>query len=147
MALADMGQALDALNPSLRTAIDGRRARHGRLPPPSQPLSAAHPYDEERAHLHPLVIAHPRTGRLLLHLPRHPDSTVEGLCDDDGRELLRELWRHVEAADIRVQMPQRSHDLVVWDNLRCLHTNPRVSGVAAREVWFATLGDPVTPAA
>ena len=151
MVLVDLAASLDTLTPSLRGAIDGRCARHGRLPAPSQPLSAAPAYDADRAYVHPLVVVHPRTGRKLLHLPRHPESTIEGLDDDQGREILRELWRHVESTDARIELPHASHDLIVWDNLRCLHTNPGGGGgggrTAAREVWFTMLGEPVTPAA
>jgi alpha-ketoglutarate-dependent taurine dioxygenase len=147
MVLVDLAQAHDTLEPVLLSQIEGRRARHGRLPPPSEPLSSAPPYDPERAYVHPLVVAHPRTGRRLLHLPRHPESTVEGLSDGEGRELLGALWQHVETTDARVEMPHESHDVIVWDNLRCLHVNPRASGGAAREVWFTLLGEAVTPSA
>ncbi len=144
MVFVDLAAVLDELPDDLRNQIDGRRAQHARLPAANQPMSAALPFDEATANELPLIVRHPRHGRPLLHLPRHPDSRIVGLGVDEGRELLATLWTIAERSAARFEHSAAPGDLVIWDNIGLLHTNPSAPRTEARSVWFATLGEPVS---
>lgn len=138
----DMRAVYRDLPADLKTLVTGRNALHGRTPLPSQPLSAAPEFEKDKASVRPLVLAHWRTGEPLLFLPKHPDSLVEGLADDEGRALLHDLWDRTQTSPHRYISPMRSNDLVIWDNIGVTHTNPAYERGADRTVWFFTVPSP-----
>ena len=138
----DMRAVYRELPADLKSLITGRNALQGRMPLPSQPLSAAPQFEREKASIRPLVLAHWRTGEPLLFLPKHPDSLVEGLEDAEGRDLLHDLWNRTHHSSHRYTSPMRSNDLVIWDNIGVTHTNPAYDRGSDRTVWFFTVPSP-----
>ncbi|CAA9262083.1 MAG: Alpha-ketoglutarate-dependent taurine dioxygenase [uncultured Acidimicrobiales bacterium] len=135
-AWVDMRALYASLPADLSALVTGRRALHGLLPPPNAPLDAAPAFDGEKASRRPLVVAHWRTGEPVLYLPKHPDSTIEGLPEDEGRAVLADLWARAVASTARYEAEMRSNDLVIWDNLTTVHTNPAYARDRDRQVWF-----------
>jgi taurine dioxygenase len=83
---------------------------------------AIRPSDEAMAtQLHPLVRAHPETGRLGLFGCAGYIIGIEGLDADDSRQLLTDLI-HWQGRDEFVYRHRWEPDmLVMWDNRSVLH--------------------------
>ncbi len=80
---------------------------------------------------HPLVRRHPHTGRRALYAVSGTSFAIEGMPDDEGITLLRELAAHSTQPKYQYRMRYGIGDVVVWDNASVLHS--------------ATLTDPSYP--
>ncbi len=80
---------------------------------------------------HPLVRRHPYTGRRALYAVSGTSFAIEGMRDDEGIGLLRELSAHATQRKYHYRMRYGVGDVVVWDNASVLHS--------------ATLTDPAHP--
>ncbi|MDQ3025042.1 MAG: TauD/TfdA family dioxygenase [Pseudomonadota bacterium] len=122
---SNMYLAYETLAPDLKAAISGRKAVHdstynsagimrkGMLPitDPRQAPGARHP----------LVIAHPDTGRPALFLGRRRNSYIVGLALEESEALLDRLWAHATRAEFTFRQVWQESDLVIWDNRCTLH--------------------------
>lgn len=108
----------DDLDPASRTVA----------PPPTQEQK-----DRRGAHLirHPLVRRHPHTGRKALYSVSGTSFAIEGMREQEGVALLRELAAHATQPKYQYRMKYGVGDVVIWDNASVLHS--------------ATLTDPVHP--
>ncbi len=68
---------------------------------------------------HPVVRFHPETGKRSIYVNRLMTQEVVGLQADEGREILEELFEHVENERYIYTHPWQPGDLMIWDN-RCL---------------------------
>ena len=80
---------------------------------------------------HPLVRRHPYTGRKALYAVSGTSFAIEGMPDEEGISLLRELAAHSTQPKYQYRMRYGVGDVVVWDNASVLHS--------------ATLTDPAYP--
>ncbi|HEX7811567.1 MAG TPA: TauD/TfdA family dioxygenase [Burkholderiales bacterium] len=80
---------------------------------------------------HPLVRRHPYSGRRALYSVSGSSFGIEGLPEDEGLALLRELAAHSTRPKYRHSVRYGIGDVVVWDNASILHA--------------ATLTDPSHP--
>lgn len=72
-------------------------------------------------HVHPLVIAHPSTGRPLLFCNRSMANTIVGYERDRSEALIEELCCLLERPEHVYEHVWRPHDLLLWDNLATAH--------------------------
>jgi taurine dioxygenase len=74
---------------------------------------------------HPLVAAHPETGRRALYLGRRRNAYIGGLPLAESEALLDELWSYATRADIAWHNQWRHQwqpgDVVLWDNRCTMH--------------------------
>ncbi len=70
---------------------------------------------------HPLVRAHPVTGRRSLYLAGYFMRHVVGLHPAESDALLRFLMAHATAPERAVRWRWRVHDLAIWDERRTMH--------------------------
>jgi taurine dioxygenase len=87
--------------------------------------------------VHPLVYAHPETGRLALYLGRRRNAYIEGLELDASEALLDELWAYVDRDGFTWTHVWRPGDLVLWDN-RCTMHRRDAFDAAARRILHRT---------
>jgi taurine dioxygenase len=80
---------------------------------------------------HPLVRRHPYTGRKALYAVSGTSFAIDGMPDEEGITLLRELAAHSTQSKYQYRMQYGVGDVVVWDNAAVLHS--------------ATLTDPAHP--
>jgi taurine dioxygenase len=123
---AGMFAAYDALDDGLKARLAGLRAVHDYVyywenyTPHRGPLSA-----EQKAKLrptpHPLVIAHPETGRPSLYLAHNVISHVEGMDPDEGLALIEEVVALATRPQFVYTHRWREGDLVFWDNRSSMH--------------------------
>ena len=104
---ANLHAALDALPSDLRARIEGRVAVHdvpgfGRAS-------------------HPMVVAHPETGRRSLYV--FPDFTREivGMIDKEAQALLQDLFDHATQERFTCRHSWRPGDMALWDNRSTMH--------------------------
>jgi taurine dioxygenase len=72
-------------------------------------------------HTHPLVIAHPETGRPLLLCDRCMSDSIVGLPRAESDALLERLCAAMERPENVYEHVWRLGDLVMWDNLATAH--------------------------
>jgi taurine dioxygenase len=131
---ADQHAALDAMPDDLRARLDGRLAIHSARGgyAPSGMYGAAdqrtdrsmdiRPSDEAMAtRLHPVVRAHPETGRMGIFGCIGYIIGIDGMDDDEARDLLVELFHWQTRDEFVYRHRWEPHMLVMWDNRSVLH--------------------------
>lgn len=98
-------RAYDTLAAPVKDMIAGLTAMHGR-PPLTGTAS------------HPVVHAHPETGRLCLYVNRGWTSRIEGVSPIESKHLLAMLTEHAERPENTVRWSWTEGDAALWDN-RC----------------------------
>jgi taurine dioxygenase len=90
--------------------------------------------------VHPAVITHPVTGRKMLYITRGFTVGVDGLGEDAGSALLKEVLDFVEQARFITEFQWELGDMILWDNRFLAHkagrlarANDPVSGNIAEE--------------
>jgi len=117
--------AWDALPEDLRDAALGLRVKHdGTYNSGGYVRAGVTPTDDPRTApgtLHPLVCAHPETGRRHLYLGRRRNAWLEGLAVDESNALLDRIWAAATADALTWRHQWRAGDLVLWDNRCVMH--------------------------
>jgi taurine dioxygenase len=67
---------------------------------------------------HPVVRAHPETGKPCLFVNRTFTTRIEGLADAESRAILDFLFQHMESPYYQTRFHWRRNDVAMWDN-RC----------------------------
>lgn len=115
-AYALLSKPVQELIGKLRAVHDGAlpwRQGYGKEPP------AGTDYNRTA---HPMVIAHPDSGKPLLWVNRGFTTQIEGVSKLESRALLEMLFQHIEATprlQCRVRWEERT--LVIWDNIATQH--------------------------
>jgi taurine dioxygenase len=68
---------------------------------------------------HPIVMAHPATGRKALYISPRFTIGIAGMDEKEADELLDDLFDHQLKMDFQYHHKWHDHDVVMWDN-RCL---------------------------
>ena len=126
---ADMWAAYEALDADTRALIEGRRARHrygNRADEDYRTRTKAMELTEEeqkrvRDVFHPLVLAHPATGRKGLYGVASTSRGIEGREDAEARALLDRLADHAGQDRFVHAHSYRVGDIVLWDNFSLRH--------------------------
>ena len=108
----------------VKDRIDGLRAEHDILQSFGGRVS-----DEKREELrhstppvsHPVVRTHPETGEKALYVNRTFTSRIEGLDENESRELLRYLTNRVKQPEYQVRFHWSPNAIVFWDNRPTQH--------------------------
>ncbi len=126
---ADLGQAYAALPDALKQRIEGKRAAHtfrkhylevmaqGSPRPPLTPEQFA----ALKETYHPIARTHPETGRRTLFINPGHTTHIEGMPEQESRELLDTLFEHCLKPEFIYRHKWRVGDTVIWDNRRVMH--------------------------
>lgn len=126
---ADQHAAWDALPEALKARVRHLKAEHSYLAKYEE-LRARSPWrpklsDEQIAQVkpsvHPIVRAHPETGRLGLFVSEHFTTRIVGLPEDESRALLAELFERSTQPAFQYRHVWRDGDMVFWDNRSVVH--------------------------
>lgn len=143
---AGAGAAYDALPAETKARIAGLRAVHDmakldvylRTQDPTRPPLSDAQRREAPPVAHPIVRTHPVTGRKALFICPEVIAGVEGLEEDEGRALIRELTDHATQTRFVYTHEWRNGDLVVWDNRCTLHTATSYDTDKYRRIMWRT---------
>ena len=120
----DVRQAYDDLDVDLKNRIKNLRSLHvhgsSRSPRSFAKLSPAAAALIPRT-IQPLVIRHPGSGRPALYLNTGRMEGIEGMAQDDGFQLIEQLYLHATQAKYEYRHQWRVGDLVIWDNRSVMH--------------------------
>lgn len=83
--------------------------------------------------LHPVVVAHPHTGRRTLYALGHGAYTIDGMPHAQAHALIEELKDHVLQEQFIYRHKYNVGDLVVWDTLQTMHSATPIDAVQSRE--------------
>ena len=127
---ADMELAWEALTPSFREMLDGRRALHAatglghkveiRSKGDYVGLDRSRPLDRIE-HLHPIKRTHPETGRPALFVNQAYSVGIEGCSDDESAAILRFLFDHSCLPALTARMVWEPGTILIWDNRVTTH--------------------------
>ncbi|MGH8798708.1 MAG: TauD/TfdA dioxygenase family protein [Casimicrobiaceae bacterium] len=104
--------------------------------------------DEQKAKMplitHPIVRAHPVTGRRALYAVSGSSYSIVGLPEDEAVALLDELAAHATQAKYVISYAYRVGDVVIWDNASLLHSATLTDPDDPRTLWRITIKEPST---
>jgi taurine dioxygenase len=124
-SFCSMYAAWDELGDRLQRRVEGLRVKHdGTYNSGGYTRQGVTPTDDPRTSpgtFHPLVYAHPETGRRSLYLGRRRNAYVEGLSLGDSSALLDEIWAQATRESCTWRHNWRVGDLVLWDNRCTMH--------------------------
>jgi taurine dioxygenase len=102
--------------------------------------------DEQKARMplitHPIVRAHPVTGRKALYAVSGSSFGIVGMDDDVARALLDDLAVHATQAKYRLSLEYGVGDVVIWDNASLLHCATLTHADDPRTLWRITIREP-----
>ena len=127
-AFSSMYAAFDALSEGLQETLRGMRAVHSSYA--AFGVGVANMPEAERAErflddfpiepdvVHPVVIAHPITGRPVLYVNRSFTTRFEGWTAAESRPLLEYLFEHGSGVEFTYRFSWEPGSVAIWDN-RC----------------------------
>lgn len=88
--------------------------------------------------LHPVVRTHPHTGRKCLYVNEGFTVGIDGMPEDEGRALIRELHEHCMRPEFAYRHQWQVGDLVMWDNCSTIHSGTSDYGPEHRRLLYRT---------
>ncbi len=127
---ANQYAAWDALPAALRRTVEGRMgihsarngySRQGRYGEKDKGRSMDIIYSDDamRTQVHPVGRVHPETGRTALFVSPGYTIGIEGLPEDESREVIQQLFAHLGKDEFVYRHRWAPNMLTMWDN-RCL---------------------------
>ena len=130
---ASLTAAYEALSPVMQDWLVNLKAVHAPPPGYKESINIWEYGDDAEARFdaefppreHPIVIEHPHTHRLAIFV--NPGFTVRiaGMTDPESVNILRFLYNHSTTASFVYRHHWSPGDIVVWDELVCLHLAPK----------------------
>ncbi len=147
---ANQYAAYDDLPAAMKTRIDPLVAIHhygNRNDQDEQSRTVASVLtDEQKARMplitHPVVRAHPVTGRRALYAVSGSSFGIVGMPQDEARALLDELAAHATQPRYLYSLAYGVGDVVVWDNASLLHAATLIDPNDPRTLWRITVKEP-----
>jgi taurine dioxygenase len=130
---ANQHAALDAMPTMMREKLEGRMAIHsakkayapegsyGEKDKAKRSMDIRPSRDAEATQLHPIIRAHPETGRLGLFSAFGYIIGIEGMSEAESTPLLLELYQWQSRPEFVYRHKWRPNMLVMWDNRSLLH--------------------------
>jgi taurine dioxygenase len=142
---AGAAHALDSLPEEMKRKLEGRWAvhRYGDRYKQQQAAGTRGALSEEQLRQvpdvrHPVIRAHPLTGREVLFVNEGFTAFIEGMERQASDALLRELYTHLTRPEFLYTHGWRNGDLLMWDNCLTQHRAIRNYELPLRRVMHRT---------
>lgn len=132
----DTQAAYRALPRDLKKIAETHFALHAGLATTRTPFNELPALDAKTALRRPLVMEHFVDKTPQLYLPKNPHSVIEGLPEDESRDVLNQLWARVNTQRNRYMAYSGENQAMIWDAFGTSHTNPSYRRDKARITWF-----------
>ena len=97
--------------------------------------------DNGRWWAQPVFRKHPATGRTALYVSELMTEEIEGLPEDESREILDFLFAHQSQEKFQYEHVWRPGDLVMWDNRCSIHARTDFPETERRKLRRMTIKD------
>ena len=125
---ASLGAAFDSLSPALQRLVDGLVAVHSfeygfrhSLAEPGGRERLADAVAQNPPVRHPVVRRHPVTERPMLFVNPLFTTSIDGLSEREGRQLLDLLYAHIPKPEHTCRFRWRPNSVAIWDNRATWH--------------------------
>jgi taurine dioxygenase len=118
---ASLSAAYDRLPEQLKKEFEGKMVMQGHQYGAGRRINISAELSAIHHHRQPLVVTNPDSGRKGLYVSSQNTMWIEGVERDKSEALLSALFERVEAPDIIYEHVWQLGDLIMWDNLSCLH--------------------------
>jgi taurine dioxygenase len=144
---ADQHLAFEGLAPALQQRILPLKAEHSylakyeelRAKNPWRPKLSQAQIDQVAPAVQPVVRTHPETGRKALFVSEHFTTRIVGLPQEEGDELMAELFAHSVKPEYVYRHRWAPHDLVFWDNRSLMHLAAGTPDHLRRKLYRTTV--------
>ncbi|MDQ7970213.1 MAG: TauD/TfdA family dioxygenase [Oxalicibacterium faecigallinarum] len=144
---ANMHLAWDTLAPHLRAAVAGLKAEHSYLAQyaelqrrnPWRPNLTEEQIAQVKPVLQPVVRTHPETGLKALFVSEHFTTRIDGLPEDESRDLLAQLFAHSVKPEHVYRHHWQAHDMIFWDNRSLMHLAAGCPDHLRRKLYRTTI--------
>jgi taurine dioxygenase len=135
---ADLAARIEKLSVIYRFNLDSSQARFGQradrcLRLHEGVVAAMERFKGRPRVLHPMVYEQSETGRKVLNVSPWFAEGIEGMENEQGDALLREVVSYATRAELAYYHAWQADDMVLWDNWRMMHC---ACGVPADERRF-----------
>ena len=144
---ADQYAAYDGLTSGMKKRIENLEALHhygnrDDLDRGSRTVASVLTGEQEKKMAwvrHPVVRAHPVTGRKALYAVSGSSFGIEGMPQDEALDLLDELKAHATQQKYQCRLEYGVGDVVIWDNASLLHSATLTDPDDPRTLWRITV--------
>tara|TARA_E500000178_G_scaffold351670_1_gene413302 strand:+ start:587 stop:1465 length:879 start_codon:yes stop_codon:yes gene_type:complete len=124
---SDMREAFTQMPDNLKSKIIGKSALHDhsfsyeKLYPDRPQLTEKQKLSAPPVR-HPLISIHPRTGHESVYMTSATIREIDGFDESTSREIVGALENFCTQNKFIYEHKWKKGDVIVWDNLRCLHS-------------------------
>jgi taurine dioxygenase len=136
--------AYEDLPADLKRRLEGAWVMQGQQYGVGRRIDVTLPLESTHHCLQPIFVTNPGSGRKALYVASQNSMWIEGMDRDESEQLLQRLFAIAEDPAIIYEHVWRPGDLVMWDNLACLHARTDWPPEQRRELRRCTVeGEPL----
>ena len=141
---ASMYAAYENLPADIRQRLEGAWVMQGQQYGVGRRIDITLPLESTHHCLQPIFVTNPGSGKKALYIASQNSMWIEGMDRNESEALLQKLFAIAEDPAIIYEHVWRPGDLVVWDNLACLHARTDWPPEQRRELRRCTVeGEPL----
>jgi len=118
---ASLYNGYDRLPDNFRAKLEGRKVLQMYDYTKTELGSLDQPLENILHYWQPVFVTNPDTGRKAVYISRLMSMRIEGYGDEESRDLINAVADIVEADDNIYEHVWKPGDIMIWDNLSCLH--------------------------
>jgi taurine dioxygenase len=136
--------AYERLPADLKRKLEGKMVMQGHQYSVGRRIDLSLKLEDIHHHLQPIIVTNPGSGRKGLYVASQNTMWIEGMDRAESDALLEQLFDIAEDPAIIYEHVWRVGDLVMWDNLACLHARTDWPGEQRRTLRRCTVeGEPL----
>lgn len=118
---ASLYNGYERLPAALKAKLDGRKVLQMYDYTKTEPGDLNQPLEDLLHYWQPTFVTNPDTGRKAVYISRLMSRRIEGYTDDESQSIINAVSDIVESPDNIYEHVWTTGDIIIWDNLSCLH--------------------------